>query len=236
MKTVSIKDPRLLATATVMALVVLERAAAWITGTQGWLGELGGGVALLAFGLGHCDGLDGPVVTLARRALDAGNVNLVLPWVREEDEAEIREAFAHALAVRKLGGEAKHLADRHFFETLVRVHRAGEGAPYGGLKPAGRDLGPAIPAADRALEDGSIDKVLHLLTDAVRKGLQEHFHAALERKQFLPDDVAAGRAYVGAYVPYIHYVERLWDAAIGAAHGHHAEPADAGKPAHAHVH
>jgi hypothetical protein len=29
----------------------------------------------------HCDSLDGPVVTAARRALDAGNVDLVLPFV-----------------------------------------------------------------------------------------------------------------------------------------------------------
>jgi Family of unknown function (DUF6448) len=222
MKTLRINDRRLLAAATVIVLVALERAAAWIMGSQGWLGELGGGVALLAFGLGHCDGLDGPVVSLARRALNDSNVNLVLPWVREQDEAEIREAFTHAVAVRKLGGEARALADQHFFETLVRVHRAGEGAPYTGLKPAGRDLGPAIPAADRALEDGSVDKLLKVLGDAVRKGLHEHFHPAVASKSFAPDDVRAGRKYVEAYVPYIHYVERLWQAASGPAHGHHA--------------
>jgi hypothetical protein len=159
-------------------------------------------------------------------------VNLVLPWVREQDEAEIREAFTHALAVRKLGAEAKDLADRHFFETLVRVHRAGEGAPYTGLKPAGRDLGPAIPAADHALHDGSIDKVLKVLNDAVRKGLHEHFHNAVALKDFASNNVRAGREYVEAYVPYIHYVERLWQAASGAAHGHHAEEEEA----HAHVH
>lgn len=89
--------------------------------------------------------------------LDAGNVNLVLPWIRESDEAEICRAFADALAVRALGPRAKAMADLYFFETLVRVHRAGEGAPHTGLKPAGRDLGPAIPAADRALQEGSVD-------------------------------------------------------------------------------
>jgi hypothetical protein len=177
---------------------------------------------LLVFAIGHCDGMDGPVVTLARRALEAGKVNLVLPWVRREDEPEIRHAFEHALAVRQLGAKARALADHHFFETLVRVHRAGEGAAYTGLKPAGRDLGPAIPAADRALADGSVEGVIALLYEAVRQGVRKHFHAAMSRKGFDPDDVAAGRAYVEAYVPYIHYVERLWQAATGAAHGHHA--------------
>lgn len=192
--------------------------------------DVGGAGVALAWGIGHCDGLDGPVVTLARRALEAGNVNLVLPWVRVDDEGEIRHAFDHALAVRKLGPDARELADTHFFETLVRIHRAGEGAAFTGLKPAGRDLGPAIPAADHALEGGSIDAVVKLLADAVRAGVHQRYHAAVNRRKFDANDVSAGRAYVEAYVPYIHYVERLWLDAQGGAHGHHAE----GHEAHAH--
>lgn len=173
----------------------------------------------------HCDGLDGPVVAAARTALERGNVNLVLPWVRPGDEPEIRSAFDHARAVRRLGPEAKTLADTHFFETLVRVHRAGEGAPYTGLKPAGRDLGPAIPAGDKALATGSIETTEKLLLDGVRKGLHEQFHDAVSRKKFDENDVTAGRRYVEAYVSYIHYVERLWEAATKGAGGHYAEPA-----------
>src|SRR5688572_19840278 len=101
MKRIDLKDPRLIGAAAIAALIV-DRVAAWMTGSEGWAGGLGSGVALLAFGIGHCDGVDGPVVSLARRALDDGNVNLVLPWVREQDEAEIREAFRHAGSVRKL--------------------------------------------------------------------------------------------------------------------------------------
>lgn len=44
------------------------------------------------------------------------------------------------------------------------------------------------------------------------------------RRKFDANDVAAGRDYVAAYVPYVHYVEGLWDAATGAR-GHHAEHA-----------
>ena len=99
--------------------------------------------------------MDGPVVQAARKALETGEVKLVLIWVQKQDEGDIKEAFQKTLTVRKLGAAAKELADRYFFETLVRIHRAGEGAPYTGLKPAGRDLGPAIPAADEAIEDAS---------------------------------------------------------------------------------
>lgn len=173
----------------------------------------------------HCDGMDGPVVKAAQKALETGNVNLVLIWVQKKDEAEIRQAFERTLAVRKLGPEAKELADRYFFETLVRVHRAGEGAPYTGLKPAGRDLGPAIPAADKALGEGSIEPVVRLLTATMDEGVRQQFKRALARKNFDKNDVAAGQEYVKAYVTFIHYVERLYEAARNPAHGHYDEKA-----------
>src|SRR4030066_2345176 len=113
----------------------------------------------------HCDGMDGPVITAAKQALETADINLVLIWVSKKDETEIRKAFQKTLAVRKLNPEAKELADMYFFETLVRIHRAGEGEPYTGLKPAGRDLGPAIPAADKAVADGKLAPLSKLLTD-----------------------------------------------------------------------
>lgn len=187
---------------------------------------------LLVWAVGHCDGIDGPVVELAKKALETGNVKLVLPWVRAQDEGEIRKAFDHAVSVRKLGAEAHELADTHFFETLVRIHRAGEGAPFTGLKPAGRDLGPAIPAADRALEDGSVDAVVRLVTDAVARSIRERFQAAWSKRRFGPNDIEAGREYVEAYVPYIHFVERLYGMAKESAHAHAHESEQSA----AHVH
>lgn len=172
----------------------------------------------------HCDGLDGPVVTAARQALASGDVARVLIWVRPEDEDAVRRAFRATRAVREGDEDARALADRYFFETLVRLHRAGEGAPYTGLKPAGRDLGPAIPAADAALEAGSATTLQALLVGLVRDGIRARFARAAERKGFAPDDVAAGRAYVAEYVAFIHYVERLYEAAVGEPRGHYPEP------------
>ena len=171
----------------------------------------------------HCDGLDGPVVKAAQRALDTRNPALALIWVQASDEPEILRAFEHTLAVRVLSPQAKELADRFFFETLVRVHRAGEGAPFTGLKPAGRDLGPAIPAADKAIEDGSVDSVLKLLSTAMHERLRDHFNQVAGAKAFKPGDVAAGRAYVKAYVEFIHYVERLYEASTTVIDGHFDE-------------
>ncbi len=174
-------------------------------------------------GWAHCDGMDGPVVRAAQEAIRTGNVDLALIWVSERDEAEITRAFQKTMAVRKLGPEAADLADTYFFETLVRVHRVGEGASYTGLKPAGRDLGPAIPAADRAVATGSLQPVDGLLTHVVQHGLSEHFAAVRDHKGYDPHDVTAGREYVRRYVEFIHYVERLYEAATTTAHGHFPE-------------
>jgi hypothetical protein len=173
--------------------------------------------------LAHCDGLDGPVVKAAQRALDTRNPAFALVWVQAKDEPEIRTAFERTLAVRALNPQAKELADLFFFETLVRVHRAGEGAPFTGLKPAGRDLGPAIPAADKAIEEGSVESVVKLLSAAMGERLRAHFNEVVSTNAFEAGDVAAGRAYVKAYVEFIHYVERVYEASTTVTHGHFDE-------------
>jgi hypothetical protein len=187
------------------------------------LGALGLLAVTPARALAHCDGLDGPVVKAAQRALEARNPAFALIWVQEKDEREIQIAFEQTLAVRELSAQAKELADRFFFETLVRVHRAGEGAPFTGLKPAGRDLGPAIPAADESIRVGSVDPVHRLLTGLFEKRLREQFGEAMAAKTFKSDDLSAGRAYVRAYVELIHFVERVYESTIKAPHGHFDE-------------
>lgn len=212
--------------------VLLERAASYVLGYESALAVGGDAGLLLLAAVGHCDTLDGPLVTLATKSLEDGNVNRVLPWVRPEDEGEIRHAFEHARAVRTLGPEAKSLADRHFLETLVRIHRAGEGAAFTGLKPAGLDHGPAVPAADRALEEKSFEKAESLATmigERIRQGLMQRFRKAVEAKDFDVGDVKAGREYVDAYVPYVHYAESVWKAASQHTDAdHHNAGASAG--------
>ena len=170
--------------------------------------------------LAHCDGLDGPVVKAAQRALETRNSALVLIWVQDKDEREIQTAFEQTLAVRELSPQARELADRFFFETLVRVHRAGEGAPFTGLKPAGRDLGPAIPAADEAVRNGSVEHLQQLLTGVFQQRLREEFGRVMAARTFKPDDLGAGRAYISTYVHFNHFVERLYDSMMQSPHDH----------------
>ncbi len=178
----------------------------------------------------HCDTVDGPVVNDAREALAAGDVTPVLKWVRPGDESEIRAAFAKAVAVRSGGGVGREVADTWFFETLVRVHRAGEGAPYTGLKPSGSPLDPAVRLADRALETGSADALVAALTSHLTAGLRERFGKTAELRRHAADNVEAGRAYVAAYVELVHHAERLHRALVSMAHTHGEENAPGGLP------
>ncbi len=219
MKTVAssnpVKRPRF---SKVFAVVAAAVALSWGTAAQA-----------------HCDSLDGPVVNQARKALDTGNVNLVLGWVQKKDEAEIRNAFQKAVAERKSGAPAKEAADYAFFESLVRVHRAGEGAPYTGLKPAGQ-IEPALVVADKSVETGQLKPVAKMIVGNVEQGLHKQFDAVAKTRKYDPNDVEAARSFVGAYVEYVHYVERLHEAAQVAGGGHADEAkAPAGKAA-AHKH
>jgi len=172
--------------------------------------------------LAHCDTMDGPVVAAARAALEKGELTPALKWVKPEAEKELRAAFEKTLVVRAKGPEAKELADRWFFETLVRLHRAGEGAPFEGLKPAGAEVEPAVAAADQALETGKADRLVKELTETVAKGLRERFAKALAARKRAEESVEAGREYVAAYVEFVHYAERLHQDASTAAHHHEA--------------
>lgn len=182
------------------------------------------GLALMllpGLAVAHCDTMGGSVIATARKALEKGDITPVLKWVRKDDEGLIRKLFQKTLAVREKGDEARELADMYFFETLVRIHRAGEGAPYTGLKPAG-DIEPSVEAADRALESGSADHLVHLVTHDVEEGIKIRFEHVNEAKKHADENVEAGREFVEAYVEFTHYVERIHMSAT--AHGlHHGE-------------
>jgi hypothetical protein len=179
----------------------------------------------------HCDTLDGPVVMTAKAALDKGDIMPVLKWVKKDDEAEIRDLFKKTLTVRGMGKEAKELADMYFFETLVRIHRAGEGAPYTGLKSEPAE--PIIQAADKAIDSGSADLLVKQVSEAVTGGIRERFNRVKESKKHADESTEKGREFVEAYVVFTHYIERL-HRDVSAGNEHHGGAASAEPAAHEH--
>jgi hypothetical protein len=172
--------------------------------------------ALVLFGLvtlwptradAHCDTMDGPAVADGRKALTSGNLNYALKWIGPQAEAELREIFEPSLRARALGADAAFVADRLFLETLVRLHRAGEGAGFDGLKPSGTAIAPVVVAADAAIASGRIDPLVGIVPDKQIPELERRLQAALSIKDFPVDDVAAGRRYIAAYVDFFTCAE-----------------------------
>lgn len=158
----------------------------------------------------HCDSLDGPVVAAAREALERNDVTVVLPYVHAPGEDEVRSAFARTQSVRTVGGPAQELAERWFFETVVRVHRAGEGAAFTGLKPAGLDVGPVIPVAERAADDLRPDALAELLAEEVRRQIRDRIDRLRSLDDARSGDVPSERRYVEARLGLQVYSHRLF--------------------------
>lgn len=167
----------------------------------------------------HCDSMDGPVIKEAQAALETGKVFPLLKWVPEADEDFIKKLFEETLAVRKESAAARRLADTHFFETLVRVHRAGEGAPYTGIKPAG-DISPALVLADKAIDNEDVSVLAKKIAAKVEEKIKADFAKVVEAKKKESQSIGDGREYVSAYVQYVHFVEGVHGSLSAGGHNH----------------
>lgn len=170
--------------------------------------------------LAHCDSAQGPVVTAAYQALEKGHVNLALPYVKADAEAEVKAAFDHAMAVRKLGGEAQNLADQYFAETVVRLHRVGEGASYTGIKE-NPEITPGLEAAEKAVATGDLNEVYKVLDEEVKKGIAEYWHKVQKARELARKEgtVAAERERAEAELIFEKFVFGVEQAARGLTHG-----------------
>lgn len=174
-------------------------------------------VALALFGLllintlsafAHCDSYDGPVIKEAQEALLTNNVNLVLKWVDAADEAEITALFNKTYKLRNGDNEIYTIVEKHFLETLVRLHRATEGVGYTGLKPAG-SASPIVIMADKSIEDKDIDNLVSSFIAHIEKVVREKYKEVEELNLVKNESVEKGRAYVAAYVDYTHTLEEI---------------------------
>jgi hypothetical protein len=165
---------------------------------------------------GHCDTMEGPLIRDAQKAIHQNNVNIVLKWVPAADENEIKDAFKQMMKVKGINTEEKVLAEKHFFDTLVRIHRAGEGMPFTGVKPAGTPVDEKIKAADKSIELGNLSPLKGKIANDEMPGLTKRFEKVMLLKNFDVNNVKAGREYIEAYVQFFKFAE-------GEKEGHEKE-------------
>jgi hypothetical protein len=155
----------------------------------------------------HCDTMDGPLIADARKAMAQNNVNYALKWVSASNEAEISDAFNLAMKVKGLSPEAKELSEKYFFDTLVRIHRAGEGVPFTGVKPSGTPIDEKVLAADKSIETGNLAPLKGMISKDDMPELTERFEKVMSLKNFDVNNVKAGREYIEAYVQFFKFAE-----------------------------
>jgi hypothetical protein len=153
----------------------------------------------------------------SRRALEAGNINYARKWIQADGDDELTEVFTKTLAVRKLTPQAADLADRLFLETLVRLHRMGEGVGFIGIQPTGTKIEPIVATADQAMETGDDHEVIALAPADRGAELHRRFEVARGKQRFDVDEVKGARDFVVAYVSFYKYAE-----GEDHEHGHHA--------------
>ena len=167
----------------------------------------------------HCDRVNGPVATDARKALETGNLSHALIWVTDKQADELKSAFEQSLKVYSKGNESQELAERYFMSETVRLHREAEGMPFKGLKPA-QPSSKDIQIAEQALASGELAPVTNMLANEIRKKTSELYRKVMETKSKKDNSVEAGRKWVDAYVQYIVYVHKLYqNIQAGPAHG-----------------
>jgi hypothetical protein len=173
----------------------------------------------------HCDSIDGPVAKSVEKALESGNLNPVLAFAPASAEGEIQSAYEETLKVRALSSDARRFADRSFLETVVRLHRVGEGAPYTGLKPAGLDYGPVIPAAEEALASGDSARLTSIISELISHALQQKLAHLREvpkttKEPATPEEIAQARQRVGAELAFISFAESIRQAVVNEETAH----------------
>jgi zinc transport system ATP-binding protein len=128
--------------------------------------------------------MDGPTVADGYKAIETGNVNYILKWVPPEDEKEMADIFDLAMKVRELSPEAKELSEKYLFDSLVRMHRAAEGAPFTGVKPSGTPIDEKVMAADEAILTGDLSKLEAMMKEEKLPELRERFDNVMLKKDF----------------------------------------------------
>ncbi len=156
----------------------------------------------------HCDSYDGPVIKDAYKALENNNVKLVLKWIPAEQEKEITSLFNKTYALKGQDEEVYEIVQKHFFETLVRLHREAEGAPYTGLKPAGSTI-QIIQMTDAALQEDNIEGFIIKLDNHLNKVVRDKYQKVADLQKVKDNSTAEGRAFVAAYVDYTHTIEAI---------------------------
>jgi len=157
----------------------------------------------------YCDTMDGPIVAAAELALEMENINYVLPFVKNEYETELKEAFNKSVTVRELSGEAAEIADYWFFETAVRLYMLGAGKPYSGIKQSGINREHIILKAQDAVVNQDITTFETFLLDSLKEAIETKYEIAVSQQDYDVNDTQAARNYLNSLMDFVEFSNEI---------------------------
>jgi hypothetical protein len=103
-----------------------------------------------------------------------------------------------------------------------------QGAAYTGLKPAGADFGPVIPAAEHAVATGDLAKLRTVLAEEIERALGERLANVreLQKAPLEPKTVAElphARERISAELAFVTFAESVRQAILGKGAEHHKD-------------
>ena len=154
----------------------------------------------------HPHSRNGPLMKAAQMALVTGNVNYVLLWVPEESENTLKNLLEKTCCERSARKNMQNRAIDWYFDTVNQFHSANKGALYPYLKPGGRDESLIAVKVERAIESGNFEEIIEIIPDTHAADVRERFHHVMDKSNFDRNNIAAGRAYVSAFIDFLTYV------------------------------
>ena len=157
----------------------------------------------------HHDAVNAPDMKAAKMALETGNANYVLIWVPEESENKLKNLLEKTCCERSARKNMQNCAIDWYFDIVSRFYSANKGALYTCLKPGGLDESLIAVKVERAIETGNFEEIIGIIPDAHAADVRERFHHVMDKSNYDRNNIAAGRAYVSAFIDFLTYVHTI---------------------------
>jgi len=152
---------------------------------------------------------NGPVIIAAKKALETGNPNYVLIWVPEESENTLKNLLEKTFCERSTRKNIQNRGIDWYFESVNRLHFTCRWPHCPGMTSDGSDMKMIVSMVERAFETGNCEEICGVLPIAHTAEVKLRFHNVMNKRNYTVDDIAAGRAYVSAFIAFIAYLHNL---------------------------
>lgn len=145
----------------------------------------------------------------AERALETGNANHILIWIPEESERTLRNLLERACCERRIQKDANNPVIRWYFNTIRHLHAAYCGHQNLDISTKTPEERKIISIAERACESGNFDEITTVVQNASWGEMRQRFQDLMKIRQYDAENIAAGRAYVSAFIAFIVHANKV---------------------------